>query len=109
MLGNTYPQSRRQEIYRHGKKAQARSLERQSKKGVVGSIATDLPDHTPWRDAHVTELKRYIDGFPWYAYNHNTVLAFDLMVCGICCGAEEFSKFMWERSLSPIRAALVGC
>ena len=68
----------------------------------------DLPDTTPWREEHVLMLRQHIVGFDYYAARQRTVRAFDLLVWGICCGATGFVKVIWERTVSPLRAALIG-
>jgi hypothetical protein len=72
------------------------------------TTSVKLPETTPWREEHVLELEKYIQGFHRYAERQIVVNAFDLMCWGICCGATEFAKVMWTRSLSPLRAALIG-
>ena len=36
------------------------------------------------------------------------VSAFDIMCWAICCGATKLALFMWRRTSSPLRAALIG-
>ena len=64
-------------------------------------------DKTPWHYEHVTELELYVPGFERYARKQIICNAFDLVVWGICVGAHEFVKLMWERTVSPLRCALV--
>ena len=72
------------------------------------SKALKLGETTPWHEEHVQELQKYIKRFEDYARKQLVVRPFDLMCWGICCGAIEFVKFMWKRTSSPLRSALLG-
>ena len=75
---------------------------------AVADTRMSLPETTPWHEHHVYELREYIRGFERYAKRQIVVNAFDLMCWGICGGAVDFVQMMWKRSVSPLRAALIG-
>ncbi len=75
----------------------------------TASHRNDLDGLRHWDEAQVAVLSQYIEGFQTYASRQRVVRPFDLMIWGICCGAIEFTKVMWERSVSPLRTALIAC
>ena len=67
---------------------------------------------TPWAEDIADALDDLLPGFSLYAdrrdETHEAVTEFDLMCWALCCGADELALFMWRRTSSPIRAALIG-
>jgi len=78
----------------------------------IGEERTPRPEATPWAEDLADAIDDLLPGFSLYAERrdetHEAVTEFDLMVWALCCGADELALFMWRRTSSPIRAALIG-
>ena len=74
----------------------------------VLSYPVGLDTGSPWHEHHVEVLERYIGNFREYAMRTRVVHYFDLMICAIVCGANDFACELWKSCSAPLRAAFIA-